>query len=121
MLNVITMLFQLLKLIFLLLLWPVFVLLFVSLLVVFLLTLMILLIVYSALIWPLDIILLKERELVSMRVGLGQSIQRSGEEKFNILESSLFLRSLKQLFAVVHKMVFVEVPRLFTFLFGIKK
>ena len=121
MLNVIMMLFQLLKLIFLLPLWLVFALLFASLLVVSLSMLMILLIAYLVLTWLSDIILHNEQVLVSMQAELEQSTQKSEEEKYNIQELSPFLKSLRLLCAAVHKMVFVEVPRLFTFLFGIRK
>src|SRR6056300_1363682 len=121
MLKNIMMLFHNLKLIFQRLLWLVFVLLSGSMLVVYLLTLTILYLLFSVVIWPLDVMWHKELESVSTQVELEESTAEYEAEKYNILELYHFLKSLRQRLSAVLKTELEEVRLLFTSLFGTKR
>src|SRR6056300_1105035 len=118
--NIMT-LFQLLKLIFLLPLWLVFGLLLSSTLVVFWLMLTILYLVFSPVIWLLDVMLPKGQESELTLEELGVSTPELEEVKYNTLVLSLSLKSLKQRLSAVRKTEYEAVRQLFTFRSGTKK
>ena len=102
-------------------LWRVFGLLFASSLLVYWLMLMILLTPYLILTVLLVIMSRNEQASVSTQVELGESMQKLGAEKYNILVLFLSSKSSKQLYDAVHRMASEVVQQLHTFLSGIKK
>jgi len=77
--------------------------------------------IFSALIWQLVGMFLKEQELVSTQVASGASTVKSEVEKFSTQVLSHSSKSLKQLSDVVHKMGFVVEVLQSTFQSGTKK
>ena len=118
--NIMT-LFQNLKSIFLLRLWPVLGHLSSSMLVVFWLMLMILFHLFSVVIWLLVTMLLKGLALVLMPDEFEESIPELEAVKSNTQELYLSSKSLRQRSSAVLKTVFVEGVQRFTSLFGTKK
>ena len=76
---------------------------------------------YSAVIWPLDAMLHKERESELTLEELEALVQRLEVVKSNILELSHSLKNLRQQLEVAHKMVFEAGQQQFTFQYGTKK
>ena len=95
--------------------------LFASSLLVYWLMLMILLTPYLILTVLLVIMSRNEQASVSTQVELGESMQKLGAEKYNILVLFLSSKSSKQLYDAVHRMASEVVQQLHTFLSGIKK
>ena len=110
-----------LELIFLLLLWQVFVLLFASSLLAFLLIVMTPFLPFFPQIWPLDAMSLKGRALVSMLGVFVALTAASAVEKFNILVLYPFSKSLRPRSGAVLKTALEEEVQRFTSLFGIRK
>ena len=114
-------LFQNLKSIFLLRLWPVLEHLLSSMLVVCWLMLMILFHLFSVVIWLLAIMLHKGLVLVLMPAESEESIPELEAVRSSTQELYRSSKSLRQQLSVVLKTVFVEGVQRFTSLFGTKK
>src|SRR5210317_763210 len=106
---------------FLLLLWLVLELLYVSMRVVYWLILMIPYLVFSLVIWRLEDTSLKELESESMLEEYEASMLGSEVERSNTLVLYLFLKSLRQRLSVALKMEFEEDQQQSTSQSGTKK
>src|SRR5210317_62168 len=109
------------KSIFLLPLWLVYELLYVSMRDVYWLILMIPYLVFSLVIWRLEDTSLKELESESMQAGYVESMQEYEEERSNTLVLYLFLKSLRQRLSVALKMESEEDQQQSTSQSGTKK